>query len=554
MLSTLSIRNIVLIEQLDLEFSGGLCVFSGETGAGKSILLDSLNLALGGRGDGGLVRKGAGQGAVSAVFDIAPSHPVHALLEQNSIEGQDVIILRRVQYADGRTRAFVNDMPVNAGFLRRIGGELAEIHGQQDTSRLGDAGLHRDMLDAFGGLGDLARRTAAAFAVWREARGKLQALQEDIEKAARDADYLRHSHDELMQLDPREGEEETLAARRQMMMNAEKIAAGLVEASTVLDGDSGWERRITGAMRALERCPGGDELLAEPFAALERALNEAEEARNVLDEALQATQYDRAELEQTEERLFALRAAARKHNLRVDALPDLMTRMAAQLEGLDNSEHRLGELCELCEKAEHAYRAYAEDLSDKRHLAAQRLDRRIMAELEPLKMGGARFHTMLARDDAGGGKHGFDRVEFQVATNPGAAPGPLSKIASGGELARFMLALKVVLAAGENTPVMIFDEIDAGVGGAVADAVGARLKKLAQGAQVMVVTHSPQVAACGERHFLVTKEDRGDDLPHIRVTALTADERQEEIARMLSGAQITDEARAAAARLLEAGI
>ncbi|HHK74591.1 MAG TPA: DNA repair protein RecN, partial [Rhizobiales bacterium] len=469
------------------------------------------------------------------------------------MERQDVVILRRVQYADGRTRAFINDMPVNAGLLRRVGEELAEIHGQYDTHRLGDSGLHRELLDEFAGSDDLVQRTAAAFEVWSDTQDRLQGLREDMDKAARDADYLRHAHDELVQLAPEEGEEEALAEKRQLMMNAEKITAGLVEASTALDGDSGWERRITGAMRALERYPAADDLLAAPFAALERALNEAEEARSTLEEALRAAQFDPAELEHTEERLFALRAAARKHNIRVDALPELRARMAVQLEGLENSERQLAELQELCEQSEHAYRKFAEDLSARRHAAARRLDKRVEAELGPLKLGGALFYTALTRDESAAGRHGYDRVEFLVATNPGASPGPLSKIASGGELARFMLALKVVLAAGENAPVMIFDEIDAGVGGAVADAVGARLKQLAKGAQVMVVTHSPQVAARGDQHFLVSKAEQGDKLPQIRVSALKAAERQEEIARMLSGARITDEARAAAGRLLEAG-
>ncbi len=553
MLSELSIRNIVLIEQLDLEFSGGLCVLSGETGAGKSILLDSLTLALGGRGDGGLVREGADRGSVSAVFDVAARHRVRDLLEQNGIENEGAVILRRMQYADGRTRAFVNDMPVNAGLLRRIGENLAEIHGQHDARLLGDTRLHREMLDDFGGLRDLGRRVAAAYGAWREARDKLQALQEETAKAARDAEYLRHSHDELARLDPRQGEEDELAASRQMMMNAEKIAASLHEAGSILSGETGWERRITGAMRALERCKGAEELLDAPFAALERALNEAEEARSTLEEALAAAQFDPAALEQTEERLFALRAAARKYNSGVDDLPELMARMAAQLEGIDSSEKHLQELTGLCEQAEHAYRRFAEDLSRKRLAAARQLDKKLMAELGPLKLGGAVFYTSLSRDGAVAGRHGFDKVEFQVATNPGSSPGPLNKIASGGELARFMLALKVVLATGERPAVMIFDEIDAGVGGAVADAVGARLKRLARGAQVLVVTHSPQVAARGGRHFLVAKTERGADLPEVSVTRLHEAERREEIARMISGARITDEARAAAARLLEAG-
>ncbi len=550
MLAALSIRDIVLIEQLDLEFEAGLCVLSGETGAGKSILLDSLMLALGGRGDGALVRKGADKGSVTAVFEFAAGSPVDAELKDNGLEADGPLILRRVQFADGRTRAFVNDMPVNAGLLRRIGSSLAEIYGQHDTRLLADMAAQRDILDEFGNLGNLCRRTAAAFEAWSGLNARLHAMEDEIAKAGRDADFLRHSCDELAGLALQKGEEDELASARQLMMNAEKITSGLNDARKALSGDAGLERRITGAMRALERLQGADELLAPPFAALERALVEASEAQNAIDAALDAAQYNPVELEHTEERLFTLRAAARKYNVSVDDLPELAERMAAQLAALDTSEQALDELRVRAGQAERAFFSFADDLSRKRLAVARELDKRVMAELAPLKLERAVFFTSLERHVENCGVHGFDKVQFLVTTNPGASPGPLDKIASGGELARFMLALKVVSAAGDGVPVMIFDEIDAGVGGAVADAVGARLHRLAEKTQVLTVTHSPQVAARGQVHMLISKHGDGDELPRVRVELLRQKERREEIARMLSGAKITDEARAAAARLL----
>lgn len=551
MLSALFIRNIVLIEQLDLEFEAGLCVLSGETGAGKSILLDSLHLALGGRGDGGLVRKGAQQGSVTAVFEPGGGQ-MAALLEQNGLEAADLVILRRVQYADGRTRAFVNDMPVNAGLMRRIGEALAEIHGQHDARLLADAASHRDMLDGFGGHADLVIRVAAAHAAWRRLAKALAVMQEQAAEAERDQDYLAHACGELEQLDPQADEEEGLAERRQLLMNSEKIAAGLHEASDALG--TGLTGGLTGAMRRLERLPDAGGLMTGVLEAMERALNEAHEAELALSEAIRATQHDPDELERAEERLFALRAAARKHQTSVSDLPDMLQRLRARLEKISMAEHDLLQLREQCAAAETAFFHLAGDLSAKRQKTAARLDHKVMTELGPLKLDRAVFVTRVAPDISQPGPTGHDRVEFLVATNPGADPGSLGKIASGGELSRFMLALKVSLAASGGAPVLVFDEIDAGVGGAVADAVGGRLARLAGDVQVLVVTHSPQVAARGRTHFLVRKDGAGQDLPLVDVKELTGDARREEIARMLSAANITDEARAAAARLLESSV
>lgn len=548
MLSALFIRNIVLIEQLDLEFADGLCVLSGETGAGKSILLDSLYLALGGRGDGGLVRKGADQGSVTAVFEDA-GEGLKDLLDENGIEASEQMILRRVQYADGRTRAFVNDMPVNAGLMRSIGQLLAEIHGQHDARMLADTGSHRDLLDGFGGHQDVLARVAAAHSAWKALQKQLAALEQQVIEAERDADYLRHACEELETLDPQPDEEEALAERRQVLMNSEKISAGLHEAADALAAGLGGG--LTGAMRRLERLPEAGGTIPPVLEAMERALTEAHEAELVLQEALRSIEHDPDELERSEERLFALRAAARKHQTSVSDLPELLVRLQNRLEMIGNAEHNLHELQAQCASAEQAYLTHADKLSVLRRKAAEALDHKVMAELGPLKLDRAVFVTKVVRDEAVSGPHGQDRVEFLVATNPGAEPGALGKIASGGELSRFMLALKVSLAASGGAPVLVFDEIDAGVGGAVADAVGARLARLAADVQVLVVTHSPQVAARGQAHFLVRKDGQDNELPQVDVSELRGTARREEIARMLSAASVTDEARAAAGRLLE---
>ena len=537
MLTRLSIRDIVLIDRLDLDVSSGLSVLTGETGAGKSILLDAFALALGGRGDVALVRTGAENGQVTAAFDPPERHPVRALMAQNDIAADDGVILRRVQFADGRTRAFVNDQPVSVQALKALGAALVEIHGQHDERALIDAATHRTLLDAFGALDAQAAAVAQLWSEWREREVALAAHRAEVERAQREAEWLRHAVAELSQLAPQPSEETVLAERRAAMMQAEKIAGDLREAHEAVAGEH-------------SPVPA----LVEPaLKALDAALSSIEEARAHLAAALRAADHDPGELERIEERLFALRAATRKYNVPVDALAALATRYGADLGLIDAGERRLAVLAESAREADQRYRAAASALSDARRGAAQTLDRAVNAELKPLKLERARFETSISTDPDQAGPHGIDRVEFWVETNPGTRPGPLMKIASGGELARFLLALKVVLADRGSAPTLIFDEIDTGVGGAVADAIGVRLARLARRAQVMAVTHAPQVAARADRHLLITKDalEKGKRVA-TRVVEVAADKRREEIARMLAGAEITAEARAAAERLIKA--
>ena len=539
MLAALSIRDIVLIDKLDLEFGAGLSVLTGETGAGKSILLDAFSLAIGGRGDTALVRQGASQGQVTAVFDLAPSHPVFALLAANGIAAEDALILRRVQGADGRSRAFINDMSVSVQLLRQVGQALVEIHGQHDDRALIDSSGHRDLVDAFGGLSGEATGVAEAYEAWQGAEAE-RARHESLIAASRaNADYLSHALEELSQLKPERGEEEALASRRQLMMNAEKIAAELAEALDALQGEG---TSVVGPVLTL---------VAE---ALERVLAETNTARARIEEALALTAFEPKELERAEERLFALRALARKHKVTVDDLPALVLRLETELAALDTSEARAGELGRAAEAARQTYETLATGLSKARNEAAKRLDREVAGELGPLKLEKASFITNIeAVELAAGGPGGIDRIAFWVRTNPGTEPGPLMKVASGGELARFILALKVVLAARGSAPTLVFDEADAGVGGATAAAVGERLARLASRVQVLAVTHAPQVAAVASGHLLIAKEPvRGPDGEAMatRVAVLEGEHRREEIARMLAGQTITDEARRAAERLM----
>jgi DNA repair protein RecN (Recombination protein N) len=555
MLAALSIRNIVLIDKLDLEFGRGLSVLTGETGAGKSILLDAFSLAIGGRGDTSLVRRGAAQGQVTAVFDLPGSHPVFALLTENGIAGDDALILRRVQGADGRSRAFINDTSVSVQLLRQVGQALVEIHGQHDDRALIDPAGHRDLVDAFGGLSLEAARAAEAYDSWQRAEAERARHDREIAASRANADYLSHALEELRLLAPRAGEEEALASRRQLMMNAEKIAAELTEALDALQGEGTSGARLAAALRRIERQAASvPDLLVPVAASLERALTEANAAHAKVEEALAATSFEPKELEQAEERLFALRALARKHKVTVDDLPSLVERLEAELAALDTSEARSGELAKAAAAARNVYEKLVTALSKARHEAAKRLDREVMGELAPLKLEKASFITHIETVElAEGGRSGIDRVAFWVRTNPGTEPGPLMKVASGGELARFILALKVVLAARGSAPTLVFDEADAGVGGATAAAVGERLARLAAGAQVLAVTHAPQVAAVASGHLLIAKEPvRGPDGEAMatRVAVLEGEHRREEIARMLAGQTITDEARKAAERLM----
>jgi DNA repair protein RecN (Recombination protein N) len=552
MLARLSIRDIVLIDRLDLAVEPGLLVLTGETGAGKSILLDAFALALGGRGDGGLVRHGQAQGQVTAVFDLGRDHPARNLAAEADLDVDGDLILRRVQVADGRTRAFVNDQQVSVQTLRGIGHHLVEIHGQHDDRALADTAEHRGLLDAFGGLKPLGATVAELHRHWRKAEADLATQRARIEKARADADYLRHAAEELTELAPEEGEEAGLAERRQRMMQAEKVVGELQEIFDLLGGSASPVPALASAQRRLDRRSEQAPDLAAPAArALDQALIAIEEARDALEKALRDAEFDPREQERIEERLFALRAAGRKHNVPVDALAALAERFRADLAALDAGEGHLKALEAAAAEARAAYREQALALSAGRRRAAAELDRAVGAELPPLKLERARFITEVSTDEARMAAEGIDTVEFHVQTNPGTRPGPMMKVASGGELSRFMLALKVVLADRGSAPTLVFDEIDTGVGGAVADAIGQRLARLAEKVQVLSVTHAPQVAARAASHYLIAKQDvAGGTSVATRVVPLEQGSRREEIARMLSGAVITDEARAAAERLL----
>ena len=554
MLARLSIRDIVLIERLDIEFAKGLAVLTGETGAGKSILLDAFALALGGRGDAGLVRHGAEQGQVTAVFDVPRDHPATAILSENGLDDTGEMILRRVQFADGRTRAFVNDQTISVQTLKAVGSALVEIHGQHDERALVDAATHRRLLDAFAGL---EKDVGALEALWDARRTANAALEEhraSMERAAREADYLRHASDELKMLAPKDGEETALAERRTAMMAGEKIAADLREAQDAVSGDHSPVAALSAAVRRLERRAANSPALVEPAVkAIDAAINALEEADQHLTTALAAADFDPAELERIEERLFALRAASRKYSTPVDGLAALAAKYAADVALIDAGAEQLKRLEAAAGEADQRYASAARKLSAAREKSAQKLDRAVNAELPPLKLERATFTTQIESDPDSAGSQGFDRIEFWVQTNPGTRPGPLMKVASGGELSRFLLALKVVLSDRGSAPTLVFDEIDTGVGGAVADAIGARLARLAGKVQVMAVTHAPQVAVRANQHLLISKDslDKGKRVA-TRVNALAADHRREEIARMLAGAEITAEARAAAERLLRA--
>lgn len=553
MLIQLSIRDIVLIERLDLAFETGLSVLTGETGAGKSILLDSLSLALGGRGDGGLVRHGEDRGQVTAVFDVGLDHGARKLLRENGIDDEGDLIFRRQQSSDGRTKAYVNDQPVSVQLMRQAGQMLVEIHGQHDDRALVDTNAHRALLDAFAGISEDVQGVAALYRQWRDSERTLKKHREKVEAAAREADYLRSSVEELEKLSPRDGEEDELADRRQKMMKAERIAGDIAEASEFLNGNASPVPHIASLVRRLERksheAPG---LLEDTVALLDAALDQLSNAQMEVEAALRKTEYDPKELERVEERLFALRAASRKYSVPVTELPALAVRMISDLADLDAGEERLSKLEAEVGVAKANYDSAARSLSEKRHHAGDALAQAVMAELPALKLERARFMVEITTDAEEATAEGIDVVEFHVQTNPGTRPGSIMKVASGGELSRFLLALKVALADRGSAPTLVFDEIDTGVGGAVADAIGQRLKRLSERVQVLSVTHAPQVAARAATHLLISKGPSGDGSDKIatRVATMAHKDRTEEIARMLAGASVTEEARAAAARLL----
>jgi DNA repair protein RecN (Recombination protein N) len=553
MLIQLSIRDIVLIERLDLAFETGLSVLTGETGAGKSILLDSLSLALGGRGDGGLVRHGEDKGQVTAVFDVGMDHGARKLLRENGIDDEGDLIFRRQQSSDGRTKAYVNDQPVGVQLMRQAGQMLVEIHGQHDDRALVDTNAHRTLLDAFAGISEDAQGVGGLYRQWRDSERTLKKHREKVEAAAREADYLRSSVEELEKLSPRDGEEDELADRRQKMMKAERIAGDIAEASEFLNGNASPVPHIASLVRRLERksheAPG---LLEDTVALLDAALDQLSNAQMEVEAALRKTEYDPKELERVEERLFALRAASRKYSVPVTELPALAVRMISDLADLDAGEERLAKLQAEVGVAKTNFDAAARSLSEKRHHAGDALAQAVMAELPALKLERARFMVEITTDAEEATAEGIDIVEFHVQTNPGTRPGSIMKVASGGELSRFLLALKVALADRGSAPTLVFDEIDTGVGGAVADAIGQRLKRLSERVQVLSVTHAPQVAARAATHLLISKGPSGEGSDKIatRVATMAQKDRTEEIARMLAGASVTEEARAAAVRLL----
>lgn len=552
MLAQLAIRDIVLIDRLDIAFGDGLSVLTGETGAGKSILLDAVALALGGRGDGSLVRHGEAKGQVTAVFDLASSHPARMLLRDNDIADDGDLILRRVQFADGRTRAFVNDQPVSVQVLRALGAALVEIHGQHDDRALVEPAVHRALLDAHGGCD--SAKVGALHRAWRDTVKSLEEHRARIAAARREADFLTHAVAELGALAPLPGEEEELSSRRHVMMQAEKVVAEINEALDIVAGHASPGPAVSSVLRRLERRGAqAPELVDASVKALDGLLGALDEARTALEAAQRAAAFDPRDLEKTEERLFALRAAARKYDVQPDDLTALRERFEGDLAALEAGEDRLAALETAAATARASFDSAAQALSAARRKAATGLEAAVNRELPPLKLERARFIVSIETDPDSPGPDGYDRVEFWVQTNPGTRPGPLMKVASGGELSRFMLALKVVLAERGSAPTLVFDEIDAGAGGAVADAIGARLARLSGRVQVMAVTHAPQVAARAQRHFLISKDAvAGEERIATRVLPIDATARREEIARMLAGATITDEARAAAQRLLEA--
>jgi DNA repair protein RecN (Recombination protein N) len=551
MLARLSIRDIVLIDSLDLDFSRGLTILTGETGAGKSILLDALSLALGLRGDGGLVRAGAAQGQVTAVFEPPAEHPVHALLAAQDLPFEGELILRRVQMADGRTRAYVNDQSVGAQTLRALAAGLVEIHGQHDERALLDAASHRALVDSYGGLGPSVARARAAHGALKACEAELTAARADVAAREKEADFARHASEELAKLAVEPGEEERLATRRASMMQGEKVAADIRDALSSLSGDAAILPTLNAVARRLQRrAQQAPELIEPSVKALDEAMNALEVAADAVGEALRACAFDPRELERCEERLFELRGMARKYSVAVEALPALAEKYAGELADLSEGRARVARLEKDFAAAQREYAAAAAALSAARARAAEDLAGAVNAELPPLKLERARFTAQLVSDERAVSADGYDRIEFVVQTNPGSRPGPMMKVASGGELARFLLALKVSLAERETAPTLVFDEIDTGVGGAVADAIGQRLARLAARAQVLAVTHAPQVAARSQAHLKIVKHEVGAGVA-TRVVTLGAAERREEIARMLAGAEITREARAAAKSLIE---
>ena len=551
MLTGLSIRDFVLIEHLDLELESGLCVLTGETGAGKSILLDALGLCLGDRASGGLVRSGAEQADVIAVFELPPAHAAQELLNGQGLTTSEEMILRRVVSSEGRSRAYANDRPVSATFLRELGMTVVEVQGQHDLALLLDPSNHRQLLDHYAGLETQVAEVAAAYDSMRAAENALQEAHAELERARADEGYLRHVVEELSVLDPQPEEEDSLAAERSFLMHAERLAESLSEALAALTSEEGAQLGLRRAERSLERSL---EQAAGRFdaaiSALGRAGAETMEAIAIVEDLNRDLTGDPARLSVVEDRLFNLRGLARKHQTVVSELPRVLQVFAERLSVIDSGSGELNRLSEQATACRTDYENSAASLSAKRHACAHEFDAGVNAELPPLKLGDAAIETTVETlPEERWGRGGYDRVVFQVTTGPGQRMGPLSKVASGGELSRIMLALKVVLSRTRGSRTLIFDEVDRGIGGATADAVGARLEQLAQDSQVLVVTHSPQVAARGVHHWLISKTT-SDERASTSVDRLDPEMRREELARMLAGARVTDEARAAADSLI----
>ncbi len=553
MLQNLSIRDVVVIKELDVEFRAGMTVLTGETGSGKSILLDALGLALGMRADSALIRQGADKASVTAEFQLPKKHPVFALLAEQSLESDGALILRRVLQADGKSKAFINDQPISIQLLKQIGGCLVEIHGQFDQHGLLNKDTHLASLDRFAGLEDQAVAVRKAYSLWRACEKHWQDAVDQQQDQKSQEEYWRHIVTELRAFDPKPGEEEDLSKRRVALQHHEKLQAAFGQALNALEGDDSADKHILAAQKALTRVADKAPEAVDPILdALERASIELREVAGKIRHGFDSDADAQAQLETLEDRLFGMRELARKYNVQPDQLGELLQQLEQELQSIETSDTHIQDLFVAMKRMQQDYMAKASALSEARRKAAKKLDQAVAKELEPLKLGKASFVTAISdMAEESWNEKGKDRVEFEVATNPGMPAGPLSKIASGGELSRFMLALKVVLAGSDETATLIFDEIDTGVSGSVADAVGQRLEKLGKNAQVLLVTHSPQVSSKAQHHYRIAKQT-AKNATVTTIEILDAKQRREEVARMLSGAEITAEARAAADRLLGA--
>lgn len=556
MLSHLTVNDVVLIHKLALPVQAGLSVLTGETGAGKSILLDALGISMGGRSEARLVSKGAEKAVVTAVFDLSPDHPVQSILKDNDIEAEDQLILKRVVGADGKSKAFLNDQPVSVSLLKSIGDLLIEIHGQFETQGLLDPKTHRGILDSYAGLESEAEDLKQAWDEWQKLKDRLARLAADVEKAKSEEVYLRNSIEDLADIDPQIGEEAILTERRVILMNSEQILQAFQSVHDHVTSDNGVEDRINQACRALERVADkAGERVNALVQMLDRALSDVRDVVGEIESLSYEMGGEGQSLEEVDDRLQLLRGQCRKHGCIADELPQKLEELREQLSFIEDQDHAGGVLAQKEQQAKKRYIELAEALSEKRKAAATIFSRAVNAELAPLKLERAEiFMTLERMEESQWQAYGMDKVHFTISTNPGQDPGPLNKIASGGELSRFMLAFKVVMAGTGTACTMIFDEIDAGVGGSTADAIGERLARLAKDKQILVVTHSPQVAARSNHHWIVSKAPSENGKIETLVTPLKdSANRREEIARMLAGAQITDEARAAADQLLKSG-